>query len=56
MPPLQYGDILQLRTGFVERRLARGLAEKGPPADDGFVKRRRAANPQNMLAHLAGED
>lgn len=56
MPPLQYGDILQLRAGFVERRLERGLAEKDPPADDGFVKRRRAGNPQNLLGHLAGED
>lgn len=35
MPPLQYGDILQLYVGFVEHRLARGLAEKRPPADDG---------------------
>lgn len=37
MPPLQYGDILQLCLEFVECRLARGLAEKKPPADDGFV-------------------
>ena len=56
MHPLQYGDILQLYVGFVEHRLARGLAEKSPPADDGFVKRRRAGNPQDLLAQPAGED
>lgn len=56
MPPLQYGDILQLYVEFVELRLVQGLAEKSPPADDGFVKCRRADNSQDLLAHPAGED
>ena len=56
MPPLQYGDILQLYAGFVEHGLMQGLEEKSPPADDGFVRCGRADNPRDLLAHPAGED
>lgn len=32
------------------------VSRKNPPADNGFVKRRRTGNPQDSLAHPAGED